>query len=86
MGLHASARSSIRVIRASRVRETGLVLRRVVVVVVYRRLWRRLNGLNGRSTLGVMASAIVVGLVLRMGVEDDGWGVDLCHLILLQKI
>lgn len=69
----------------SRFRESGLILSRVVVVLD-RWLWRRLNGLYRRSTLGVMASAIVVRLVLRMGIQDDRWRLGLCYLILLQKI
>lgn len=72
--------------RVSRFRESGLILSRVVVVVVDRRLWRRLNGLYRRSTLGVMASAIVVRLVLGMGIQDDRWRLGLCYLILLEKI
>lgn len=71
--------------RVSRFRESGLILSRVVVVLDWR-LWRRLNGLYRRSTLGVMASAIVVRLVLRMGIQDDRWRLGLCYLILLQKI
>lgn len=74
--------------RVSRFRESGLILSRlvVVVVVVDRRLWWRLNGLYRSSTLGVMASAVVVRLVLGMGIQDDGRRLDLCHLVLLQKI
>lgn len=73
-------------VRVSRFRESGLILSRVVVVVVVdRRLWWRLNGLYRQSTLGVMASAISVRLVLGMGVQNDRWRLGLCHLILLQK-
>lgn len=70
--------------RVSRFRESGLILRRVVVVD--RRLRWRLDGLYHSSTLGVMASTIVVGLVLGMGIQDDRWRLGLCDLILLQKI
>lgn len=71
--------------RVSRFRESGLILRRVVVVVDRRLRWR-LDGAYHSSTLGVMASTIVVGLVLGMGIQDDRWRLGLCHLILLQKI
>lgn len=84
VGLCLSARSAICVARVSRFRESGLIAGRVVVV--YGRLWWRINGLYSRSTLGVMASAIVLGLVLGMGIQDDRWRLDFCHLVLLQKI
>lgn len=40
--------------------------------------------MDGSTTLGVMASSVVVGLVVGLRVQDDRWRLDLSNLILLE--
>lgn len=73
-------RSSVRLTSVSGIRESGIVLRGVPGV--YRWLRRRLDGSYGVTALGVMASSVVLGLVLGLGVQNHRGRLHLCHLVL----
>lgn len=61
--------------------ESGIILWKVTGVCGCG-CWR-FNGFYQSETLRVMACSVVLGLVLRLRVQNHRWRLDFCHLILL---